>query len=498
MEEELPIQEETSEISVSNLEMLTVATGLSAEEICEYLGMSAEEIDAIPTEKAQYAVSLLTEATVADDEAQEETAAVEEETAIAEEVADVVADDIPEATEEEDIPEVVEEAEEADETEEAAELMEKEVSTEGECGPNAQWSLSEDGILTITGTGAIKDFEDGAERWNGLESKITEVHIANGITRIGKNAFYECTQLVHVEIGNSVEEIGVRAFSKCTSLKSMDTTSEGGSEDPKPEETETPVEPEKTKTPEPAVTEAPITQPTAAPVHVHTPVKVAGMAAGCTTNGLTDGSKCSACGEILTAQEPIPAKGHTPTAAFGDSATSVSNGTSDYIVCAECTAVLVAPDMIPALGVYPAVTMTIGVGEKFTPVIVGGEGKTFTTSNKKIVTVSGNGQIKGKKAGTAKITVTAANGYTQVVTVKVKKAASKVTLKKTAKMGVGATMKLNAKVSGTSYQRTWTSSKPSVATVDSNGVVTAVGKGTTTITVKTFNKKKAACKITVK
>lgn len=35
-----------------------------------------------------------------------------------------------------------------------------------------------------------------------------------------------------------------------------------------------------------------------------------GYAAGCTTSGLTDGKKCSACGTVLAVQETIPATGH--------------------------------------------------------------------------------------------------------------------------------------------------------------------------------------------
>jgi len=43
----------------------------------------------------------------------------------------------------------------------------------------------------------------------------------------------------------------------------------------------------------------------------HTKETVAGKAATCTETGLTDGEKCSVCGETLTAQETIPALGHT-------------------------------------------------------------------------------------------------------------------------------------------------------------------------------------------
>ncbi len=44
--------------------------------------------------------------------------------------------------------------------------------------------------------------------------------------------------------------------------------------------------------------------------HVHVVETVDGYAAGCLTPGLTDGTKCAVCGEVLTAQEVIPALGH--------------------------------------------------------------------------------------------------------------------------------------------------------------------------------------------
>ncbi len=43
----------------------------------------------------------------------------------------------------------------------------------------------------------------------------------------------------------------------------------------------------------------------------HTPATISGKAATCTEAGLTDGSECSVCGEILTAQQTIGALGHT-------------------------------------------------------------------------------------------------------------------------------------------------------------------------------------------
>lgn len=73
----------------------------------------------------------------------------------------------------------------------------------------------------------------------------------------------------------------------------------------------------------------------------HTPETVPGKAATCTETGLTEGSKCSVCGIILTAQSAIPAKGHSP----GKAATCTT--AQRCIVCGET---LQEQEAIPALG----------------------------------------------------------------------------------------------------------------------------------------------------
>ena len=45
--------------------------------------------------------------------------------------------------------------------------------------------------------------------------------------------------------------------------------------------------------------------------HVHIAQTLAGYEPTCTEAGLTEGKKCSECGEILVQQETIKAKGHT-------------------------------------------------------------------------------------------------------------------------------------------------------------------------------------------
>lgn len=92
--------------------------------------------------------------------------------------------------------------------------------TSGDCGDNATWSLSDDGVLTISGSGAIRDYiYEGANLWPNIKapwrkdaSKIKKVVISSGITRIGDNAFCCLPNVTSVSIANTVTSIGQAAF----------------------------------------------------------------------------------------------------------------------------------------------------------------------------------------------------------------------------------------------------------------------------------------------
>lgn len=121
----------------------------------------------------------------------------------------------------------------------------------------------------------------------------------------------------------------------------------------------------------------------------------------------------------------------------------------------------------------------------------------FDISNKSVLKVK-DGVATASKAGEATVIVSTFDGQVATCDVTVMKAPSKVTLsEKKMTLGEGQDYLLVAEVPEYSYaEYTWTSSKPSVASVE-DGLVTANGAGTATITVKTQNKKKATCKVTV-
>ncbi|MBQ8414550.1 MAG: hypothetical protein IJX58_04820 [Clostridia bacterium] len=86
------------------------------------------------------------------------------------------------------------------------------------------------------------------------------------------------------------------------------------------------------------------------PVIAHTEEVVPGKAATCTTTGLTEGKKCSVCGETLVAQEEIPVIAHTEEAVPGKAATCTASGLKDGKKCSVCGETLLAQEVIPALG----------------------------------------------------------------------------------------------------------------------------------------------------
>ncbi|MBR3970849.1 MAG: leucine-rich repeat protein [Ruminococcus sp.] len=79
------------------------------------------------------------------------------------------------------------------------------------------WELNSEGILYITGFGAMADYTD-SNPWGEYADKITSVYFYGNVTSIGKNAFSHCKNLEFVDIDESIEFIDMDAFSGCNKL----------------------------------------------------------------------------------------------------------------------------------------------------------------------------------------------------------------------------------------------------------------------------------------
>ena len=94
----------------------------------------------------------------------------------------------------------------------------------GTCGKNINWSLDSEGILLISGSGDMNNYDPSRYKyapWYDQKANIKAIQIENGLTGIGNCAFYECTNLKTVNVPNSITNIGSRAFYMCTSLQEI-------------------------------------------------------------------------------------------------------------------------------------------------------------------------------------------------------------------------------------------------------------------------------------
>jgi len=296
------------------------------------------------------------------------------------------------------------------------------------------------------------------------------------------------------------------------------------------------------------------------PAKGHTVVKDAAVAPTVFADGKTEGSHCSVCGTVLEKQNTIakvPAtiyltasslkmKTGQSTTAFkatgfseGDYVTAVTsnkpgtvkvtnvnkNGTFKLTAGKKKGSAVVTVTLASKKTASFKVTvqkaavkttkittttksLTLAKGATYkklassiavTP-ITSKEKVTYSSSNKKVATVSSKGVIKAKKAGTAKITVKSGKKKV-VVTVKVTGVKttnlSGVPAAKNVSKGKSFKIKAIATPKNTDEKITFKSSNKKVATVTSKGVVKGLKKGAATITVQSGSKK-MTCKVTVK
>ena len=88
---------------------------------------------------------------------------------------------------------------------------------------NLTWTLDADGTLTISGTGAMKDYDyyNNPSPASQKKDSVKKVVIEDGVTSIRNSAFYDCNSLTSITIPNSVTSIGAYAFSNCYYLTNI-------------------------------------------------------------------------------------------------------------------------------------------------------------------------------------------------------------------------------------------------------------------------------------
>ena len=90
------------------------------------------------------------------------------------------------------------------------------ITDQGTCGTGVTWVLDEDGALLISGSGAMNDYSVSGGRttapWASYAGTITQLVVDAGVTYVGKNAFYGCSQLKEINFLGGMPEFAPAAF----------------------------------------------------------------------------------------------------------------------------------------------------------------------------------------------------------------------------------------------------------------------------------------------
>ena len=180
-----------------------------------------------------------------------------------------------------------------------------------------------------------------------LPKTIREVTLTDA-ARISDSAFCNCAWIESIDIGRDIASIGDSAFEGCDSLVYICVND-----------------------PACAIGEGAVPQnvhiccaeDSAAEAyavangnsHGHKAAVEEAAAADCTHTGLSEGSHCSYCGEILAAQQITPALGHSYVKVDATKPDCTHTGLTDGVKCERCGEWLLEQTVIPALG-HTAVT----------------------------------------------------------------------------------------------------------------------------------------------
>ncbi len=102
------------------------------------------------------------------------------------------------------------------------------IASGNDCGENCSWTIDDKGVLTVSGTGDMKDYSDPEEwsrtyprPWQSYNNTVKEIVIGEGITSVGTWAFKDFKALETLTLADSVKKIGMIAFDSATSLNKI-------------------------------------------------------------------------------------------------------------------------------------------------------------------------------------------------------------------------------------------------------------------------------------
>lgn len=95
------------------------------------------------------------------------------------------------------------------------------IVAKGTCGENISWTLNTIGVLELSGSGKMNDFDCNNSPWIGYKDKITEITVSEGITNISEYSFAFLSRVNHVSLPSTITYIGSSAFKDCAFLKEI-------------------------------------------------------------------------------------------------------------------------------------------------------------------------------------------------------------------------------------------------------------------------------------
>ena len=304
-------------------------------------------------------------------------------------------------------------------------------------------------LSAVTLPGGVKEL--GGQLFNNCDA-LTTVTIPDSVTSIGKQAFYDCDALTTVKLGSGLTEIPASTFEHCDVLESLriprrvTTIGDNAFKD--------------------CVKLTSITIPRSV-------TKIS-------SNAFSYPKILTIYGVAGTYAETFAKENSIKFVDQQIKATAASLDKTELTINKGAAAQL-------NLSVTP---------ENFTDIV------DWKSTDTNIVTVSDNGVVKAVGVGTATVKVTVGD-VSASCKVTVLQPVTGINLNKSSlTMDALGTFQMTASVypdSANDKRITWSSSDPAIASVDENGLVTALKKGTATITAAAMDGSgvKSTCKVTV-
>ncbi len=93
---------------------------------------------------------------------------------------------------------------------------------EGNCGKDVTFTLTKNGVLTLSGTGETDQFHSTKfPEWKDYGIYVKEIIVEEGITELGTSIFRDCPAVKKVSLPDSLLIIRQYAFAGCTSIEEL-------------------------------------------------------------------------------------------------------------------------------------------------------------------------------------------------------------------------------------------------------------------------------------